>query len=98
MTRWPLVYPDNDVLEALPSKRWSRNYPIIDDPYALPNIVGSLAEVETTRDRYDELNNHKGYVMRPIPPDNDGWRIYDDDKDYKTTWCRDVFLIVEVES
>jgi hypothetical protein len=58
-------------------------------------LVGKLIELTTTRDRFEDLA--PGYRMTPVRP-GFGWRIHDSSKDHHTTWCRDVFLIVEVQS
>ncbi len=76
-----------------------------------PRVVGKLIEVTTTRDRFEDLSPH-GYAMHPVRPtsgpnwqtrnsdmeDHYAWRIHDSGKDHHTTWCRDVFLIVEAGS
>lgn len=63
---------------------------------ALLPVAGKLAEVVRTWDRFEDMGI--GYRMVPVPPGGPGWRIYDSSHDHKTTWCRDVFLIVEVQS
>jgi hypothetical protein len=70
-------------------------------------VIGTLVEIEITRDRYEEMD--VGYMMIPVPPTKSshwpydviagpGWRIYDSSSDHKTTWCRDLFLVVEAKS
>lgn len=80
-------------------RRWpQRTAPRIltESEIALLSVVGKLAEVVRTRDRFEDMG--VGYRMIPVPPGGPGWRIHDRSHDYKTTWCRDVFLIVEVQS
>jgi hypothetical protein len=60
-------------------------------------IVGTLVEIGTTRDQFEELAI--GYLMMPVPPPGwHGWRILDSSKDHHTTWIRDVHFIVEARS
>jgi hypothetical protein len=70
-------------------------------------VIGTLIETIITRDRYEEMDI--GYLMIPVRPTKrhiwpfdivagPEWRIFDSSDDYKTTWARDVFLIVEKQS
>jgi hypothetical protein len=66
-------------------------------------IVGKLIKTTITNDRVEDLGAFQFHnaVRPPINGNREewlSWRVHDSSQDKRTTWCRDVMLIVGEES
>jgi hypothetical protein len=65
-------------------------------------IVGKLIETTITNDRIEDVGAFRfmNAVRPPIMGNREewlSWRVHDSSQDKRTTWCRDLMLIVEAE-